>query len=61
MKPLLQSLVFFALVTSVFAAEKQRIIIDADTANEVDDLYAVIRVLIEPSWDVIAVNAKDKL
>ncbi len=47
------------LLVSVFvsAAEKHRIIIDADTANEVDDLYAVIRALIEPEWNVIAVHA----
>jgi purine nucleosidase len=34
-----------------------RVLIDADTANEVDDLYAVVRALIEPSWEVVGVNA----
>lgn len=33
------------------------VIIDADTANEVDDLFAVVRGLIEPSWNVVALNA----
>ncbi|WP_395341076.1 nucleoside hydrolase [Ningiella sp. W23] len=33
------------------------IILDADTANEVDDLYAVVAALIEPSWDIKALNA----
>ena len=41
----------------VQAQEKKRVIIDADTGNEVDDLYAIVRGLIEPSWDVIGVNA----
>ncbi len=34
-----------------------RIIIDADTANEVDDLYAVVAMLIEPKFNVVALNA----
>ena len=38
-------------------AQKKKVIIDADTGNEVDDLYAIVRGLIEPSWDVIGLNA----
>ncbi len=38
-------------------AQTQKVIIDADTGNEVDDLYAVVRGLIEPSWEVVALNA----
>lgn len=34
-----------------------RIILDADTANEVDDLYAVVAMLIEPKFNVVALNA----
>ena len=36
---------------------KVEVIIDADTGNEVDDLYAVTRALLEPTWDVVALNA----
>ncbi len=32
-------------------------ILDADTGNEVDDPYALARALIEPTWDVLALNA----
>lgn len=34
-----------------------KIILDADTVNEVDDLYTMVRVLIKPSWNIIALNA----
>ncbi|MGD8896582.1 MAG: nucleoside hydrolase [Acidobacteriota bacterium] len=37
----------------VLAAERMRVLIDADTANEVDDPYAIVRALIEPSLDVV--------
>lgn len=33
------------------------VILDADTGNEVDDLFALARALIEPSWDILALNA----
>lgn len=39
------------------AQDKLPVILDADTGNEVDDLFAVARVLIEPSWDILALNA----
>lgn len=39
------------------AQPTRRIILDADTGNEVDDLYAVSRALIEPSWNILALNA----
>jgi inosine-uridine nucleoside N-ribohydrolase len=35
------------------ATERTRVLIDADTANEVDDPYAIVRALIEPSLDVV--------
>jgi purine nucleosidase len=35
------------------ADPKTRILIDADTANEVDDLYAIVRALIHPSFEVV--------
>jgi len=50
--------VFLLFFTSFgVAQDKQKIVIDADTGNEVDDLYAVVRGLLEPSWEVIALNA----
>ena len=36
---------------------KLRVLINADTANEVDDLYAIARALIEPSMDVIGLSS----
>ena len=36
---------------------KRSIIIDADTGNEVDDYYALARAFVEPSWDIICLNA----
>lgn len=43
--------------TSINAQEKIPVILDADTGNEVDDLYALSRALIEPSWNILALNA----
>lgn len=40
-----------------FGQENRKIILDADTGNEVDDLYAIVRALIEPSWEITALNA----
>ena len=37
--------------------QKLSLILDADTGNEVDDLYAIARALIEPSWEITALNA----
>lgn len=36
---------------------KRSIIIDADTANEVDDLYAITRALLEPKWNVLGLTS----
>ncbi len=33
------------------------LIIDADTANEVDDLYAIVRAIEEPKFDLIGINS----
>ncbi len=38
-------------------SNKIPIIIDADTANEIDDLYAIVRAIAEPSFDLIAINS----
>ncbi|NJN27842.1 MAG: nucleoside hydrolase [Cyclobacteriaceae bacterium] len=36
---------------------KTRVIVDADTGNEVDDLYAITRALIAPEFEVLALNS----
>ncbi len=50
---------FFILLTCNLgqAQSKIKIILDADTANEVDDLYAIVRAFAEPTWDIQALNA----
>lgn len=51
-------LLLSALLLRVGEAQPQRtVIIDADTGNEVDDLYAVVQGLIAPSWNVVGLNA----
>ncbi len=58
LKCLLCLLSFFLLCVSVQGEELRRtVVLDADTANEVDDLYAVLRAFAEPSWDIVALNA----
>ena len=34
-----------------------RLFIDADTANEIDDLYAIVRSLLEPDFDIVALSS----
>ncbi len=36
---------------------KTTYLLDADTGNEVDDLFAIARALIEPSWEISALTA----
>jgi purine nucleosidase len=36
---------------------KRKVIIDADTANEIDDLYAIVRALLEPNWQILALSS----
>lgn len=45
------------LLTISCFAQKPKVIIDADTGNEMDDLYAVVRALIEPSIDVVGLTS----
>ena len=48
----------FFLTASLSAqnATKTPVIIDADTNNEVDDLYAFVSALLHPDWEVLALN-----
>lgn len=36
---------------------KRKIIVDADTANEVDDLFAIVRAVLEPSFQLEAITS----
>ncbi len=38
-------------------AKPRRIIVDADTANEIDDAFALARALMEPSWKVEGITS----
>ena len=57
MKFTISAFLFILVNIFLYGQEKKPVIIDADTGNEVDDLYAVVRGVIEPSWNVIGVNA----
>ena len=37
--------------------QKIKLIIDADTANEVDDLFAIVRAIVEPKFDLLGINS----
>ncbi len=45
------------LFFGVQAISQRNVIVDADTGNEVDDFYALARILLEPSVKVTALNA----
>lgn len=46
------------LILHVFQVEAQKsIIVDADTGNEVDDIFALARILLEPTVKVTSLNA----
>lgn len=36
---------------------KRKVILDADTANEIDDLYAIVRALLEPKFQILALSS----
>jgi len=56
MKKLLLLLVLFTIITSSFA-QKQKVWLDADTGNEMDDLYAIVRLVKEPSAELIGLSS----
>lgn len=43
--------------TSPQNAEPITVVIDADTANEIDDLYAIVRALLEPRFRVVGLSS----
>jgi len=57
---ILLSLALLVIVCAPLTSRAQDqipVILDADTGNEVDDLFALARALIEPSWNILALNA----
>ncbi len=53
------SLILFIILIlfSISCAQKPDVIIDADTGNEMDDLYAIVRAVIEDDINVLAVTS----
>ena len=53
------SISFFTHLTSEAQVKDMRlpIIIDADTANEVDDLYAIVRAITEPNFNILGITS----
>ena len=52
-------LLFFFTSSVEFLETKQvkiPLIIDADTANELDDLFAIARAISEPNFNILAIN-----
>ena len=47
---------FFLLITQIIFSQKIPIIIDTDTANEVDDLFAIVGALTEPKFDIVGIT-----
>lgn len=54
---LLLAATLLAFTIYIEAQDRIPVILDADTGNEVDDPYALTRALIEPTWNVLALNA----
>jgi purine nucleosidase len=50
------SLLLLLCCTSGFA-QRQKVWLDADTGNETDDVYAIVRLLAEPSVDVVGLSS----
>lgn len=56
--PLLALTIFTVSALSLSADEaKPRLILDADTANEIDDLYAIVRMLKQDKFEVLGLNS----
>ena len=49
-------LAYFCVLSTSFA-QKQKVWLDADTGNEMDDLYAIVRLVKEPTVDLIGLSS----
>ncbi|WP_306012984.1 MULTISPECIES: nucleoside hydrolase [unclassified Allomuricauda] len=50
-------LVFFLNCSALVLGQTRQVIVDADTGNEVDDFYALVRILADSTVEVTALNA----
>jgi purine nucleosidase len=50
-------LAFLTLLPLFCLAQKQKVWLDADTGNEMDDLYAIARLVKEPSIDLVGLSS----
>ncbi len=59
-KSLFYVLLFFFILKKGFVQQKNikiPLIIDADTANEIDDLFAIVRAVGEPRFNLLGITA----
>lgn len=56
-KYLLLQVIFLLVGMASLQAQKPRVLIDADTGNEVDDLFAIGRALIAPELEIVGLNS----
>jgi len=43
--------------TNGSSVARRPLLIDSDTANEIDDLYAIVRALLEPDFDIVGLSS----
>lgn len=51
------SYLFIFFLPGLLFAQKQKVWLDSDTGNEMDDLYAIVRLLKEPSVEVVGLSS----
>ena len=51
------SIILLSLITISSFSQKQKVWLDSDTGNEMDDLYAIVRILQEPSVEVVGLSS----
>jgi purine nucleosidase len=56
MKPLFTIIIYCLIISTAFS-QKQKVWLDSDTGNEMDDLYAIVRLLKDPSVDVVGLSS----
>ena len=56
MKPLFIIFICLLIISPAFP-QKQKVWLDSDTGNEMDDLYAIVRLLKEPSVEVVGLSS----
>ena len=54
---MIRLLTLLLFICSSGFAQKQKVWLDADTGNETDDVYAIIRLLAEPTIDVVGLSS----